>query len=94
MSLALPALVLILSCAKVNNNNTLTENATLKFTVSGYKLLDMAKDGSWFAAVQTEVKSGNTQSQRSGLTLMQDQKRCRTGLVMAEKLPMMETISF
>ena len=49
ISLALPALVLILSCAKVNNNNTLTENATLKFTVSGYKLLDMAKDGSWFA---------------------------------------------
>jgi hypothetical protein len=49
ISLALPAWVLILSCAKVNNNNTLTENATLKFTVSGYKLLDMAKDGSWFA---------------------------------------------
>jgi len=49
ISVALPALVLILSCAKVNNNNTLTENATLKFTVSGYKLLDMAKDGSWFA---------------------------------------------
>jgi hypothetical protein len=49
ISLALPALMLILSCAKVNNNNTLTENATLKFTVSGYKLLDMAKDGSWFA---------------------------------------------
>lgn len=49
MFVAVPALILILSCAKENDNNIIPENATLKFTITGYKLLDMAKDGSWFA---------------------------------------------
>jgi len=47
MFIAIPVLVLIQSCAKENDNNIPHENATAKFTITGYKLLDMAKDGSW-----------------------------------------------